>query len=343
MMDNRAKIRTPNVSVIIPTHNRAELLSSALTSVLNQSYQDFEIVVVDDASTDKTREVIASFNDARIKYVRHEVNKGDAGSRNTGIQNSTGDFIAFLDDDDEWLPEKLQIQVDVLRSCPTNVGGVYTGWLKIDKSTGEILEIKLDGKHGDLFQEMFLENLMSTACVVVRRECFERVGLFDESMPCSSDYDMWIRIAAHFHFEYIKEPLVILYYAQGPKLSTNVPSALQGLEMVLEKYDKCFVANKKNFSRLYYNMGILYFLSGESEKSRKALLKAIESCPLGVKHYLALLISLLGSDVLRRSIGLKEKISAPLRNRKISQEVRRVANSSVIPTVRLICRSRLTQ
>ena len=201
------------VSVIIPTHNRAELLRAAITSVLNQTYQEFEIIVVDDASTDKTREVVASFHDGRIKYIRHEVNKGDAGSRNTGIRNSSGDFLAFLDDDDEWLPEKLQMQVGLLRNSPEKVGGVYTGSLRIDKTTGKIFAVNNAGKRGDLFQEMFRHNLIPTPCVLLRRECFERVGLFDERMPCCSDADMWIRIAELFYFEYIKEPLVIIYHA----------------------------------------------------------------------------------------------------------------------------------
>src|SRR5215471_7855638 len=142
----------PKVSVIIPTHNRAEFLRSAITSVLNQTYQDFEIIVVDDASTDKTPEVVASFHDGKIKYIRHDANKGDAGSRNTGIRNSSGDFLAFLDDDDEWLPEKLQMQVGLLRNSRVKVGGVYTGSLRIDKTTGKILAIDIAGKRGDLFQ-----------------------------------------------------------------------------------------------------------------------------------------------------------------------------------------------
>src|SRR5262245_29216969 len=104
----------PKVSVIIPTHNRAEFLRSAITSVLNQTFQDFEIIVVDDASTDNTSEVVTYFGDKRIKYMRNNINKGDAGTRNVGVVNSNCTYIAFLDDDDEWLPNKLQIQIDML-------------------------------------------------------------------------------------------------------------------------------------------------------------------------------------------------------------------------------------
>src|SRR5258705_10332336 len=106
----------PKVSVIIPTYNRAECLRSAITNVLNQTFQDFEIVVVDDSSQDHTREVVNSLDDKRIKYIRHERNKGVAAARNTGVSNAKGDYIAFLDDDDEWFPEKLKKQCAVLEA-----------------------------------------------------------------------------------------------------------------------------------------------------------------------------------------------------------------------------------
>src|SRR5215510_2389269 len=109
------------VSVIIPTHNRAEFLRSAITSVLNQTFQDFEIVIIDDASKDHTREVITNFNDVRIKVIHNRVSKGAAGSRNIGIINTNYEYIAFLDDDDEWLPEKLKIQIYLLDNSPQEV------------------------------------------------------------------------------------------------------------------------------------------------------------------------------------------------------------------------------
>src|SRR5215471_13264577 len=127
------------VSVIIPTHNRAEFLQSAITSVLNQTFQDFEIIIVDDASKDHTREVIANFNDARIKVIHNQVSKGAAGARNIAITNSNCEYIAFLDDDDEWLPEKLKIQTCLLDNSPPEVGGVCTGNFTLEKMSGSVL------------------------------------------------------------------------------------------------------------------------------------------------------------------------------------------------------------
>ena len=136
----------PQVSVIIPTHNRSEFLGAAIGSVLSQTFQDFELIVVDDASTDTTAEVVASFNDERIKFIRHGMNKGGSVARNTGILNSTGDYIAFLDDDDEWLPAKLSKQIQVLLSSPPEVGCVYAGYLDVDRSTGQILAVHILGR-----------------------------------------------------------------------------------------------------------------------------------------------------------------------------------------------------
>src|SRR5262249_34375929 len=144
----------PQVSVIIPTHNRAKSLQAAITSVLNQTYRDFEIIVVDDASKDNTEHVVRRFRDERIKYIRCAVNKGEAGARNKGVKASAADYIAFLDDDDEWLPRKLELQVALMDSCSLKVGGVYSGYVEIDKTTGRIIGETIPIKRGDILSDM---------------------------------------------------------------------------------------------------------------------------------------------------------------------------------------------
>jgi Glycosyltransferases involved in cell wall biogenesis len=234
----------PKVSVIIPTYNRAEFLSSAIASVLNQTFQDFEIIVVDDASTDNTHQVVSSFDNYRIKYIRHETNRNGSVARNTGIMMSSGEYIAFLDDDDEWLPEKLKIQVSLLENSSPKVGGVYTGSLEIDRATGKVLEQVVPSKRGDIYNDLLIENCIGTASTpILRKECFEKVGLFDESLPSSQDLDMWIRISEEFHFEYIKEPLV-KYYVHKNKVNNNLEAVINGKEMIIKKYGR-FASNKK--------------------------------------------------------------------------------------------------
>src|SRR6266516_320914 len=192
----------PKVSVVIPTYNRVDLLRPAIVSVLNQTFQDFEIIIVDDGCTDSTSDLVSAFNDARIKYIRHEINKGGSAARNTGILNSKCEFIAFLDDDDEWLPEKLDMQIKVIEESLPRVGGVYTSYIVVDRTDGTIIARKIPTKKGDLSTNLLVNNCIgATSSVLLRMRCFEDVGLFDEVLPSFQDYDSWIRISKKFHFE----------------------------------------------------------------------------------------------------------------------------------------------
>ena len=128
----------PLVSVIIPTRNRARFLAGAVKSVLEQSYNDFEIIVVDDCSSDDTTALMESFRGSGIRYFRHDRRLGGASARNTGIHQSTGEYIAFLDDDDEWYPEKLGRQMSTILASPPDVGGVYTGYFIVDRNDGQM-------------------------------------------------------------------------------------------------------------------------------------------------------------------------------------------------------------
>ena len=138
----------PRITVVIPTYRRPQLLSEAIRSVLNQTYQDFEIVVVDDNSGDDTEKVVRAFGEARVRYIAHETNKRCGAGKNTGIRNSESELIAFLDDDDEWLPPKLERQVAVLDRSPATTGLVYAGFHVIDRSTGLLLRTVVPRKAG---------------------------------------------------------------------------------------------------------------------------------------------------------------------------------------------------
>src|SRR5438067_9202421 len=192
----------PKASVIIPTYNRAEFLRLAIISILNQTFQNFEIIVIDDAAQDYTREVVNSLSDKRIRYIRHEENKGVSAARNTGVANSKGGYIAFLDDDDEWFPEKLQKQFDLLEACPPTTGVVYTGILVVEESSRKILAKHFPKRRGNVFEEILTQNrIAQTSTFFLRKECFEKAGLFDESLDFGEDHDMWLRISKEFQFE----------------------------------------------------------------------------------------------------------------------------------------------
>lgn len=307
----------PKVDVIIPTYNRAEFLKAGITSVLNQTFQDFEIIVVDDCSEDDTPKVIKNFGDHRIRYIRHRVNQGEGGARNTGMLNSNAEYVAFLDDDDEWLPEKLRLEVELLEGSSSKVGGVYTGYIAVDKASGEVLEQRVPELGGDIYREMIRENVVGTSStVLVRKECFSRVGLFDESVVYGLDYDMWIRIAKEFHFEYIKEPLV-KYHVHRKQISNNLPLKIKGIEVLLKKYEEFFSENRKLYSQHYRDLGLLYCGDGRPLKTQEAFLKAIGLYPFEIRNYYDLGLSLFGTENFFKFKKAKNKVLAFFRPDKI--------------------------
>jgi glycosyltransferase involved in cell wall biosynthesis len=296
----------PKVSVIIPTHNRAHFLRDAVSSVLNQTFQDFEIIVVDDASTDNTSEVMAAFHDERIRLLRHDTNKGGSAARNMGIINSRCDYIAFLDDDDEWLPEKLAKQMDVLLASPQEVGGVYTGYLIVDKTSGKVIDQKLPTKRGDLLNDLLISNCIGgTSSVLLRKHCLDTVGLFDDTLPRSQDFDLWLRIAAVFHFEYVPEPLY-KYSIHDNRISTDLNAALRGLELLETKYKDSPIP-KAAYSEEYMSLGVMFCLAGNAKEGRKALVKSIQLAPFRMKHYSYLCLSVLGARTLQKLFDMKDR------------------------------------
>ncbi len=295
----------PKVSIIIPTYNRSRFLRLAVQSVLAQTFTDFEIVIVDDASQDDTRGAVASLRDPRIRYIRHDRNRRISGTRNTGITNSTGEYIAFLDDDDEWLPSKLAQQVAALDSSAPTVGAVYTAFAQIDVATQEVLRIIRPGKRGHILHELCKRNWIGTASTVcLRRQCVEEVGLFDESVEFGEEYDMWIRVAHRFDFKYIDEVLV-KYGVHANRLSTNYKIMISGLERQLEKHASFFAIDRANYSRRYAWLGTLYCYNGDVRKGREALLEAIMASPLKVNSYAYLGLTLLGARGFRGFQGLR--------------------------------------
>jgi glycosyltransferase involved in cell wall biosynthesis len=290
------------VSVIIPTHNRAELLKSAIAGVLNQTYHDFEIIVIDDHSTDNTPEIVAGFMDQRIKYIQNKGKNGPSISRNLGITKAEGEYIAFLDDDDEWFPFKLEKQVSMMDICKTDVCGIYSNRLKIDKITGETYseDPGADTRKGNLLSQLMIKNPIQTSTLVLRKSCLDKVGLFDENMRYMEDRDLWIRLALHWEFEYIDEPLVKAYYHGNSHLSHNLEGQTQGREILLDRYRHLLKKNKKSWADLYVCLGAQYCQLGKIKKGRRNLLKGISIYPFNPIAFFHLFSSLWGASNYQR-------------------------------------------
>ena len=209
-------VDSPKVSVIVPTYNRADRLERALNSIVNQTYQDFELIVVDDGSTDKTYQLMKSFPKAQYFYIKK--NSGVSKARNVGLAFAKGELICFLDSDDLWKEKKIQIQSLWLENnkdsqiCYTDEIWVRNG-----------VRVNPMNRHrkysGDIFRHCLGLCIVSPSSVMIRAKLFDEIGNFDESLPACEDYDLWLRIASKYAFHFIEEPLIIKYGGHSDQLS----------------------------------------------------------------------------------------------------------------------------
>jgi len=240
------------VSVIIPTYKRPfEMLSRAIKSVLAQSYTNIEVIVVDDSPSsfqdrDRIKRQVGEISDDRIIYIQHEFNQGACAARNTGIRNAKGDFIAFLDDDDEWLPDKLKLQLDRMRE--TGAGLVYCASYTITLQDGKEIKktIRNNTISGWVYDKLIINNFIgSTSFVLLKREVLESCGGFNNEMKSAQDYELWLRISKKYKVNYVGTPLVNYYVHENERISTNIDNKIDGLEKLNELNMKYLKSNPK--------------------------------------------------------------------------------------------------
>ena len=205
------------MSVIIPTYNRGWILKEAIDSVLTQDYKDFELIVVDDGSTDNTSEILASYgNGIRVLF---QENKGVSAARNRGIAEASGQFIAFIDSDDLWLPQKLSTQVEFFNQTPDAlICQTEEVWIRKGKRVNPKMRHKKPS--GMIFEPSLELCLVSPSAVMIRRVLFDRVGEFDVTLPACEDYDLWLRISCRFPVHLIDTPLIIKRGGHNDQLSS---------------------------------------------------------------------------------------------------------------------------
>ena len=234
-MNTDLRSENPTVTVVIPAYNATRYIAETIDTVLAQTYRNFEVVVVDDGSTDGTIKLITELGqrDSRIKLVS-QANRGVSAARNTGIERAKGEYIAILDADDLWEPTKLEKQVNSLDTHP-RAGLCYTWTAMADtegKATGRIIASHAEG---DVWLPLTEMNIVCCGSnPMIRRVCFDGVGLFDEELLFSEDWDMWWRIATKYHFCVVKEPL-IRYRQHQTSHSTNCQLMLETSRTLIER------------------------------------------------------------------------------------------------------------
>jgi len=224
----------PTVSVVIPAYNAAWCVRKAIDSVLAQDFRDYEVIVVDDGSTDDTMAVLSSYGDA-IRTVR-QINGGLSSARNTGIRESRGEFVAFLDADDWWLPVKLGRQVELMRARPEL--GFSSSAARVESPEGQLLNVWGCAQwHGAFLAHLFGSNADvagSGSAVIARRELFRQAGDFDESLHSLEDIDMWMRLAAVTDYACLEQPLVIIL-KRNDSMSRNLEVMRAAAMQVMKK------------------------------------------------------------------------------------------------------------
>lgn len=237
----------PLVSVVIPTYNRAQFICEAVDSILAQTYKNCELIVVDDGSTDNTKDVLERYRDHLI-YL-YQPNKGPGAARNLGISQAKGEFIAFLDSDDRWLPEKLSLQMELFKKYPsTGIVGCGEYCIDVDgQRTWEgFVQPQLDIK------QLIVRNLLWPSRVVIRKGCFDLVGLFDKTLLHNEDWDMWLCIAKHFEIRNVVQPLVEMRVHNTSRHNRTMEVRFEHTKKVIDRHVTCKKDRKKAYSWMYY-------------------------------------------------------------------------------------------
>ncbi|MDR7418486.1 MAG: glycosyltransferase [Armatimonadota bacterium] len=279
--------------MILPTYNRAHLLPRALRSVLSQTYVDLEVRVVDDGSTDETPAVVAAYADPRVRYIRRP-HQGAAVARNEGIRLAAGEWIALIDSDDEWMPDKLEKQMALAATAPPDVGVIYCGGVIVDDTTQQTIGIRrpLAEGHGWVFDLLLETHWFPTIAVVARRRCFETVGGFDEHLSFGEDREWLLRASRHFQFIGIDEPLVRVHLHEGMRLTGNLAARAAFVEVILERYAAELRSRPLVAARKYVGLGDLYLRGGDPRRARDVYGLALRVRPSFAPAYFHLALSL---------------------------------------------------
>ena len=304
----------PRVSVVVPAYNAVSTIGQTLDSVFSQTFRDFEVVVVDDGSTDGTRGVIAGYGE-RIRVLTKVNEAKPAATRNLGVRAARGELVAFLDADDWWREDKLERQVAVFDGRP-DVGLVYTADATVD-AAGKLLSVNPcpAEARGRIYELLTVRNAMVGSSVMARREAIARAGGFDENLTSIENWDLWIRISRDWAIEYVDEPLT-LYRVHAGNRSSNVGLRRQNVFRVLAKYhdplDPSPSARRRRvdaYFHAYFNvLGKAYFSQHEMGAARRVLLRALWLKP--DRHVLRLVfLSLLGKHGYVAARALKRRLS----------------------------------
>ncbi len=287
-----ARVLTPKVSAIMPNYNNGKYIGEAIESVLNQTYKNLELIVVDDGSTDNSREVISQYKDDRLKLMHIPHNGFPGAVKNCGIKVSKGEYIAFADSDDVWKNEKLEMQVNLLQT-EKDVGLVHTDYEEID-ICGRLTEpspYKLIATEranrckpsGWYFMELIYGNFIDGPTVLVKREALEKVGLFDPELEIAEDYDLWLKIARQYKIGYV-DKILFQHRRHSSNITNNkirhypqlIKALTKALQLNSDIYNEIAPIIQQRIGNCYLWTGIEFLDRGQYQEATRYSLEAIK-------------------------------------------------------------------
>ena len=275
----------PIVTVIVPTCGRAHLIAHAVETVRAQTWADWELLIVDDngEGTESQRatedEVLRYGDDPRVRYVKHEQNRGASAARNTGSSEARGQYVAFLDDDDSWHPDKLTLQIRCFLEGPADVALVYGGFRRVF-ADGSTSIVRPDGS-AHLLPRLLMENAIGTTSLVMcRRDALLAVGGFDERLPALQDFDLYIRLGLEHPFTWVDAILADHRRQGGRSITTDPEAAVRGHELFYEKHRQLLERNPRVHAYRLRASALVLARSGREREARAAYLRAwwLEPC-----------------------------------------------------------------
>lgn len=289
------------VSVMTTTRNRARMLIRAIDSVFSQTHENLELILVDDHSTDRTSELVSSITDPRLRYIRLEECVGAAKARNIALNETRGEFLCFLDDDDVLFPEKLQRQLDEFSAAPADVGLIYCGFTILFESEDRAVMDVHPTIRGDVYAQVLGRNYFAINAPLVRKECFERIGRFDTMLSSCIDWDMWIRIAHSYEFGFVPESLCACYI-HGDQISSSLEKKIAGREYIMQKYEEDLLKYPASFSDSLRRLGILHCLARNPKGGRSYFRRAISTRSAKKSVYMHLYLAALVPELHARML-----------------------------------------
>lgn len=277
----------PHVVVVIPCHNREDTVTEAVDSVLSQDFTDLEVIAVDDASTDRTREALAAIPDPRLRTARNPGPRGPSAARNHGVALSRAPWIAFQDSDDIWLQGKLSAQM--AHAADPDVVAIYCGMqIKADTAPGTPVKGRVPDRtitplDGDILPSLTQGSFISTQMLVVRRDVFDAVGGFDEDLPALVDWELMLRVAQHGRVAFVDDDLVVQRMSDN-SITRSSRKRLAAQEYVLAKHHSLLARHPATLARHHHRLAGGYRMFADYAAAARHAMHALRTAPLTPRY-----------------------------------------------------------